>query len=173
MIAAISGVVVAKVVVPVVALVGPLLTLFGLPGTWLALVVAGLFEWRTETRLFSTWTIVGVLVLAVLGEVWEFTASASRAKKAGAGRRGTLGALGGGILGAILGTIVMPVVGTIIGGGAGALIASASLERSGGKSVDEALAIGRAAATGQVLGVAGKLVLALMVWVWLTVAVLV
>ncbi len=167
----VSPVLVAQIVVPLVALAGPALTLFGLPGTWLVLAICGLFEWWTEPALFSGVTIGGTLTLAILGEAWEFTASASRAKRAGAGRRGTLGALAGGILGAIAGTIVMPVIGTLIGGGLGALACSASLERAGGRTPAEALAIGRAAAAGQLLGVAGKLALASIVWLWITLAV--
>jgi len=165
------GLVGAKVGVVCAALVAPVLTLFMLPGMWLALAAAGLAEWVTDERLFSPWSLGGCLVLALLGELWEFSASAARAKKAGAGRRGAIGALIGGFLGAIAGTMILPVIGTIAVGGLGALAGSFALERDGGRSVDEALRVGKAAATGQVLGVAGKLAICCAMALWLAVAV--
>lgn len=161
----------AKVAVVLAALLAPALTLFMLPGMWLALAAAGLAEWGTEETLFSPWSLGGCLVLALLGELWEFTASAARAKKAGAGRRGALGALVGGFVGAIAGTMLLPVIGTIAVGGLGALVGSFALERDGGRSVDEALRVGKAAATGQVLGVAGKLAICCAMALWLAAAV--
>ena len=152
------------------AICAPLLSLLGLPGMWLALVGLGAAEYWTEPRLYSTVTIVGCLCLAVAGELWEFTASSARAKRAGAGRRGSLGALGGGIIGAILGSFVMPIVGTLIGGGIGALVLSALLEKQGGRSMKEAARIGRAAAAGQMIGVAGKMVTAIALATWILLA---
>jgi len=152
------------------ALVAPLLSLLGLPGMWLALVGLGAAEYWSEPRLYSSTTIVGCLCLAVLGELWEFSASSVRAKRAGAGRRGSLGALLGGIAGAILGSFAMPIVGTLVGGGVGALLLSTLLEKQGGRSMGEAVRIGRAAAAGQMIGVAGKLMAAIALAVWIVIA---
>lgn len=165
-----AGAIAAQVSVVLAALLAPLLTLFMLPGMWLALAVAGIAEWVTDRALFSAWSLGGCLALALLGELWEFSASSVRAKRAGAGRRGAIGALVGGIAGAIVGTMMLPVIGTIAVGGLGALAGSFALERSGGRSVDEALRVGRAAATGQVLGVAGKLAICCAMALWLAVA---
>ena len=111
-----------QIFLPLLGLAGPLLILLGLPGTWLLLMLAGVAEWITEPRLFGTLTLVSALVLAVAGEVWEAMASSVRARKAGAGRRGSIGALVGGIGGALLATMLIPVplVGTLVGGGLGA-----------------------------------------------------
>lgn len=151
----------------------PPLALFGLPGMWLALGVAGAAEYWTDERLFSIGTMVGCLILTILAEVWEFSASSVRAKRAGAGRRGSIGALLGGIFGAIAGSFVVPLIGTLIGGGLGALAGSAFLERRGGRSMNEALRIGRAAAAGQMIGVAGKILAACALATWLVVSVFV
>ncbi|MFT6111015.1 MAG: hypothetical protein ACJA2W_003944 [Planctomycetota bacterium] len=137
---------------------------------WLTLGVAGAAEYWTETRLYSTQTMIGCLVIAIVGEIWEFTASSVRAKRAGAGRRGSIGALLGGLSGAIAGSFVLPVIGTLIGGGIGALVGSAFLERRGGRPLSEALEIGKAAAAGQMLGVAGKLLAATLLAGWIIVA---
>lgn len=164
----------AQFLVPLLGLFGPLLVLVGLPGTWLALAVAGLCEWGTVATLFSHSTLVGVLALAIAGEAWEFFASAARAKRAGAGRRGAIGALVGGILGALVGTIVIPIplVGTLVGGGLGAFGGAASSERRGGQELRDALRIGRAAALGHALGLAGKFAASVGVWLCLTIAVI-
>lgn len=152
------------------AICAPPLSLLGLPGMWIALVGLGAAEYWSEPRLYSTGTILGCLGLAIAGELWEFTASSARAKRAGAGRRGSLGALGGGIAGAILGSLILPVVGTLIGGGVGALVMSALLEKQGGRSMREALRIGRAAAAGQMIGVAGKMIAAIALAAWIILA---
>ena len=167
-----TPVLVCRILLPIVGLLGPLIVLLGLPGTWLLLALAGLTEWWTEPRLFSDVTLIGVLIVAIAGEVWETLSSSLRAKRAGAGRRGSVGALIGGIAGAILGTVFIPVplVGTLVGGGLGAFLVSASLERTGGKTTGHALRVGRAAAAGQMLGLAGKLMASVLVYTWLTIA---
>lgn len=164
-----------KIAFPILGLFGPLIVLVGLPGTWLVLALAGCAEWWTESRLFSTPVLVTAVVLTAAGEVWEFTASSVRAKRAGAGRRGSLGALGGGIAGALIGTVALPVpiIGTLVGGGLGAFGASTLLERSGGQTLGASLRVGRAAAVGQLLGLAGKLAASVFVYVILVVALLV
>ena len=160
------------ILLPVLGLVGPLVVLLGLPGTWLLLALAGLAEWWTEPQLFSTATLVFVLAVAVAGELWETLSSSVSAKKAGAGRRASIGAIVGGIVGAIAGTIMIPVplVGTLVGGGLGAFMVAALLERSSGKTTGHSLRIGRAAAKGQMLGLAGKLTASVLVYMWLMVA---
>lgn len=163
---------VAQILLPLLGLVGPALVLLGLPGTWLLLALAGLAEWATPARLFSDTTLVGVIALAVLGEVWEFAAGSVHAKRAGAGRRGALGALGGGLVGALLGTFLIPapLIGTLLGGGLGAFAGAAGLERRGGRDLRESLRIGRAAGVGHAIGLAGKLAASAVVWVWVSVA---
>lgn len=163
---------VAQILLPLVGLVGPLLVLLGLPGTWLLIALAGLAEWATPAQLFTGTSVAVVLTLAVLGEIVEFAAGTLRARRAGAGRRGSLGALGGGIVGAILGTILVPapVIGTLLGGGVGAAVGAAGLERSGGRDLRKALRIGRAAGVGHAFGLAGKLAAAVLVWIWISVA---
>lgn len=167
-----SPTLICQILLPVLGLAGPGLVLFSLPGTWLLLAIAGVAEWWTEPRLFSPATIVCVLVLAATGEAWEFFVSSQRARRAGAGKRGAIGALAGGMVGAILGTVFIPVplVGTLVGGGAGAFALSATLERAGGAALPAAMRVGRAAASGQLIGFVGKFVLSLIVYAWLTVA---
>lgn len=164
---------IVKLALPLLGLLGPLTVLMGLPGTWLTLALAGTAEWVTDEALFDAATLIGCLVVAVLGEVWEFSASSTRAKRAGAGRRGSLGALGGGILGAILGTVLLPVplIGSLLGGAAGAFGGATLLEHRGGVELGSSLRIGRAAAAGHFFGLAGKFVGSIAVWLCLSVTV--
>ncbi|MEX1024182.1 MAG: DUF456 family protein [Planctomycetota bacterium] len=167
-------VLVAQIVLPLVGLVCLALVLIGLPGTWLLLVLAGVAEWLTEPRLFSDATVVAALVLALLGEAFEFFFSAAKAKSAGASHRGALGALAGGIFGAILGTFLLPIplVGSLLGGGLGAFTGATLLERHRGRTFQDARRIGRAAGVGHALGLLMKFVAGAAVWLLLTVTVI-
>lgn len=160
-----------RILLPILGLAGPVLGLMGLPGTWLLLALAGGAEWITEPRLFSNGTVIAAVLIAVAGEAWEFLASSTTAKRAGAGRRGALGALAGGIAGAVLGTVLIPipVIGTLVGGGLGAFALSSTLEREGGRDLKDALRVGRAAAAGQLLGVVGKAAAGVLVYLLITV----
>lgn len=152
------------------------LILVGLPGTWLAISLAALCEWLTDgPRLFHWGTFAAVVALGIVGELWELSASATRAKRAGAKRAGAIGAFVGGMLGAIAGTILIPapILGTLAGGGLGAFFGSALLEHHGGAEVRDAIQIGQAAGIGHVMGLLGKLACGFLVWAILAVAVIV
>lgn len=167
------SVLLAQILLPLFGALFVALVLLGLPGTWLAIAAAALCEWLTEPRLFGAWTFVVVVLLAGLGEAWELLASATRARAAGAGKRGALGALLGGIAGAIAGTFLLPVplLGSLAGGGIGAFLGATLLERHGGRGLDHSIQIGSAAGVGHVLGQAGKLALGALVWLILVLAV--
>ncbi len=118
----------AAVCVILASLAGVGLTLFSLPGTWLALL-GSLLVWWWRPDMFSGWTFLTVFGLCVLAEAVEFFASAAGSAKAGGSGRGQLGAIVGAIAGAILGTPIFPVVGTIVGGIVGAAGGAALAER--------------------------------------------
>ncbi|MCA9102665.1 MAG: DUF456 family protein, partial [Planctomycetales bacterium] len=67
------------------------LNLLTLPGNWTIVAVTALFAWLAPTSEGGphvSWTVVGVLVvLAIVGEICEFAASAAGAAKQGASRR--------------------------------------------------------------------------------------
>ena len=145
----------------------------GLPGTWLVLVFAAVAEWVTEPSLFQGWTAGAALFFAAAGEVWEFSAGAVRAKRAGAGRAGSLGSLVGGVAGALIGTIAVPIplVGSLLGGGLGAMTGAMLAEARSGVAPGKALQVGRAAAVGHMIGLAGKIILACLTWLVIAIAV--
>lgn len=151
---------------------------FGLPGIWLMLAGALAVQWwSTETPgaggpMFTTWTLVAVVTLAVLSEVFEFLAGMWGTAAAGGTRRGSLGALLGGIAGAIFGTalIPVPIVGSLLGACLGAALGAFGLELSGGRRVNESVASGLGAGVGRFTGTIIKLGLGVVVWLILAVA---
>ncbi len=153
-----------------VGLLGPALTLIGLPGTWLLIGLALIAQWiRPDT--FSWWTLGACLVLAIVGEIVEFAAGAVGTRTGGGTRTASLGALIGGIVGAIAGAAFPPVIGAIIwgvvGAGAGAVIGEFA---SGNRHWRSHLAIGSAAATGKAVGTVIKSALALLIYLVVVVA---
>jgi len=138
------------------------LTLVGLPGLWLTLLMALVWEVSTpETSLFSAWSLGTAAVLVLASEVVEFGAGAVGAKVGGGGKRAAWGAVIGAILGAIVGTFVIPipVVGSIagaaIGSGAGAMIGHVDEAETRGELVK----VGSAAAAGRLVAIAVKVVI--------------
>lgn len=144
-------------VVILTALLGLLLTLLTLPGTWLMVLAAplmnlwqpGMFDWKTISTLAA---------LALLGEAFEMLSGAAGAKKVGGGGKAATGAIVGGIVGAILGTFIpIPIVGTIVGAVLGAGGGAALAERHwNNKSWNDAARIGTGAAVGRLAAVVVK-----------------
>lgn len=146
---------VAASIVALFSLVGTLLTLATLPGTWLMVFVAALcWWWRPE--LFTLPTFVAVLVLAALAEVAEFIGGSVGAGARGGGRAGVFGGLIGAIAGAVAGTVLIPVpiLGTIAGAVIGAGVGAALGERgAAGRSWSDSARVGMGAATGRLVSV--------------------
>ncbi|WP_339909598.1 DUF456 domain-containing protein [Symmachiella dynata] len=146
-----------------------LLTLFTMPGNWLIVALAAAFAWFYHSPAvhgLSWWVVLGLVVLAGLGEFVEFVAGAAGAAKEGGSRRGMILAIAGAAIGSIAGAIVgvpIPVVGSIVaalGGGAAGAFCGAYLGESwkGVKNHSETLAVSKAALIGRILGTVGKLI---------------
>ncbi len=160
--------IVAAVGLIVVALVGWLTQLVGLPGNWIVVGAAAIYAWWLpgEGRLSIGWnTVIGLVVLAALGEVLEFAAGALGVTKAGGSRRGAALALVGSLVGGVAGLFIgvpIPIVGSlaaaILFGGLGALVGAVIGESWKGHDFDTSLQIGQAAFVGRVLGTLGKMI---------------
>lgn len=133
------------------AIIGVVLTIATLPGTWLILLVAiGCQVWQPNT--FSWWTIGTLAALATLAEAIEFLAGAAGAKSTGGGKHGAIGGIVGALVGAITGSFILPIIGTIIGAVAGAGIGAAIAEKKyGQKTTEQAWKIGAGAAAGRLV----------------------
>lgn len=169
--------IVAAILVVVSALGGVVLTLFTLPGIWLAILTAGLVQWWSlatgRGEVFSWWTLGTCAAIGIAAELIELLASAAGAKKAGGTRRGAIGSVIGALAGAIVGSIAIPipVLGTIIGAAAGAGGGALLLERAGGrKTWAQSTKIGAGAAAGRLVATVIKSGLAGVIAVILSVA---
>jgi uncharacterized protein YqgC (DUF456 family) len=153
------------------------LVAFGLPGTWMLLLLAGGLQlgdrfWRGgETHTFSTWTLVIAAVVALGGEVVEFTAGVAGAKSGGASRRGMVGALIGGMAGALVGAAFLLGVGAIPGGFVGSAVGAIVGELSHPHmTLERSLKPAGGAAVGRLAGTLMKIVIAAALWIGLSVA---
>lgn len=142
-----------------------------LPGIWLAILVAVLVDlWRPE--VMSTWVIVTAVLLALIGEIIEFTSSAAGARKSGGSRSGAWGALIGSFVGLFVGAVLIPIpilgsiVGAVLGAGVGALAAERGVAR---RTWGDSYRSGRGAVTGRALSIVIKTAIAALVAVLMTI----
>jgi len=150
-----------------------LLVLFGLPGNWLIVISTCLFAWwRWEDGVFSIYTLIAIVGLAVLGELFEFLGGVHGAKRAGASWQGSLAAIAGAVAGAVAGTflIPMPLFGTVLGACIGAGLATWSVELSRGRKMDESVCCGVSAGLGELFGITMKVIVGIIIWLIVAVA---
>lgn len=132
--------------------------LFNLPGTWLMVLLATLFElWQPGEFMFG-WPVLYVAVgLAVLGEALEFVLAAAGARQAGGSKRAAALAIAGGVLGAIMGTALpIPIAGTLIGACIGAFAGSLLGDLWARRPFLRSMQAGRGAAVGRFWGTVAK-----------------
>jgi len=146
-----------------VALAGPLVVIFALPGLWLLAVGSVLVKlWHPD--LFSWWVVGFAVACAIASDITDLLSGAIGARRTGGTRRSGFGALAGGIVGAILGTPVFPVLGTLVGGVAGAGIGAALAQRTKeGTTWKHSAKVGSGAAAGWAAAIAVKLALSIVV----------
>jgi uncharacterized protein YqgC (DUF456 family) len=147
--------------VVVAGLVGIVLTVLTLPGMWVTLALC-LLLWWAQPDLFSWWTLLIALLIAGLGELIEFIASALGAAKGGATRAGMVGAAVGSIVGAVAGAPFFFPIGSIVGGVIGAAVGAIIAERgtSASSTWGHAARAGTGAAVGRLAATLGKAFLA-------------
>jgi len=149
-----------------------LITLIGLPGGWLMVILAATIEF------FSTywvgveiwgWHAIGICVgLVILGEIIELIASGIGSKLGGGSTRGMWGAILGSIVGAVFGTFMIPVplIGTLVGAVSGAFVGTVVAELTHKDPPDfGAITKSATGATiGRILGIFGKTGIAAIIW---------
>jgi uncharacterized protein YqgC (DUF456 family) len=139
----------------------------GLPGTWIMIGAAIGYDALVRNEPIGWFTIVATAVLAVIGEVFEFTLSTRYTKKYGGSRRAGWGAIIGGIIGAIVG-VPVPIIGSVIGAFAGsfagALIAVYSLREA---TAGTATRVATGALIGRVVAAAMKTGIGVAIAAWL------
>ncbi|MEO7966283.1 MAG: DUF456 domain-containing protein [Gemmatimonadaceae bacterium] len=155
------------------ALVGSLLLVpVGLPGTWLMVGCALVYDWLVPAAPIG-WTYTGIAIgLTVLAEVLEFTLSARYTKKYGGSQRAGWGAILGGMAGAIMG-VPVPLIGSVIGAFVGAFVGALLMEltrkestRGSATRVAWGAFLGRVAAAMAKTGLACAIAALLLVGAW-------
>ncbi len=147
-----------------------MLLMFGLPGNWVVLALAGLWELFFSApgggpvfgwKLFL---IMGGLALA--GEIVEFFLGNYGAKKYGGSGKGSLGGMAGAFAGAIFGAAFLLGFGALPGALAGAFCGCFIVEKLCGKAGGPAAKAAWGAALGRFGGFVVKLGIGVtMVWI--------
>ncbi len=142
-----------------------LVSLFGilisLPGGWVALALAVLYD------LFYGFSSIGIPSLAVFlglmiaAEALEAVLGTVYVAKKGATGWGMAGAFVGGIAGAVVGSSAVPIAGTILGSFAGAFGGAVAGEYYRDQQLEPSVRIGVHATIGRLLSITAKFALAL------------
>lgn len=102
-----------------VALLGPLLTIFDLPGNTLVLLTGLGFAFFNENIYFSGRLLSAMILIYAIGEAWEFCVSLFGIKRQKVSWAAVFIIGAGGFVGTLLGTAALPILGSIVGGMAG------------------------------------------------------
>ena len=146
----------------VTLLVGLILIILGIPGTFLIWLAALIYGIVTKFYEISVTTILVLLGISVFGELIEFVSGLYGARKFGASRLGMVFALMGGIVGGILGSIVYPLVGTVAGVLFGAFCGALAGEKLLKREWAASFRAGFGAFIGRMGGTFAKLVLGMI-----------
>jgi len=145
----------------IVAFSACLTILVGLPGGWIALGLAVLYDLFHGFHAIG-WTWLAIFAgMMVVGEVLESLLGLVYVAKKGATRYGVIGGFSGGLVGAVAGSGVVPVIGTLLGSILGAFGGSVLGEYLRDQQLEPSLRIGLHATIGKLLATSVKFALAL------------
>ena len=147
-----------------IMLLGLIMIPFGLPGTWI-IVAAALGYQLLVPGTISIVTVVAVAVLALVGELLEFSLSAKYTKKYGGSRLASWGAIIGGLIGAFMG-VPVPIVGSVLGAFAGAFLGAFIGEYSRSGEGGTATKVATGALIGRAVAAAMKVAIGIAMAAW-------
>ena len=151
----------ALIVLVLCILLGFALVLFGLPGTYVIVIGALLYNLIAWSVEISWGTTAVLLVLALIGELFDVIASGIAVKKYGSSFTGMIGAVIGGIVGSIVG-VPIPVIGSVIGLFLGGFIGAFVFELIRYRNMKKAWNAGVGSFVGRITSIFIKIVLALI-----------
>lgn len=161
----------ALVLLTLLIIVSLMLIPLGLPGLWVMIAGAVVYNIVVGTEPISWVTLIGISVLGLIAEWIEFTLSGKYARKYGGSRRAAWGAIIGGMAGAFIG-LPVPIVGPIIGGFVGSFIGALVGELSVGSSREASTRAATGAVIGRALATAMKIGVGCAIAVWIFIAAL-
>lgn len=156
----------ALVLLTAVLLLSLVLIALGLPGLWIMIATAVVYNLIVGGSPIGWFTLIGVGAMALIAEFLEFTLAGKYARKFGGSRRASWGAIIGGILGAMLGFPV-PIVGPLIGAFAGSFIGALVGEVSAGGTRRGATKVATGALLGRVVSTALKMGIGCAIAAWI------
>jgi uncharacterized protein YqgC (DUF456 family) len=142
----------------ILVFVGLFINLLGLPGLWLIVLSALVYDWITHWTHVGLGALIALVVLAAIAEVLEFIAGAAGAKKAGGGRLAMWSAIVGALLGGFFLSFLVPIpiVGTVVGVCLGAFLGAAIAQFTVARDAEHSVRVGVGAAKGRFLGIVVK-----------------
>ena len=102
----------------IIVVLGPLLTIFDLPGNSLMMLTSLGFAFYDEAKYFDMRLLSAMVLIYVLGECWEFCVSLFGIKRYKVSWFAVLMIGIGGFFGTLIGTGILPILGSFIGGSA-------------------------------------------------------
>ena len=106
----------------IIVVLGPLLTLFDLPGNSLMMLTSLGFAFYDEAKYFDMRLLSAMVLIYVLGEAWEFCVSLFGIKRYKVSWVAVLFIGVGGFFGTLIGTGFFPILGSFVGGVCGAFV---------------------------------------------------
>lgn len=140
-----------------VALLGPVLTIFDLPGNSLLLLTGLAFAFFDEAMYFNGRLLSAMVLIYVLGECWEFCVGLFGIKRKKVSWFAVFIIALGGFAGTIIGTMVFPILGSVVGGIIGAFVAAFFYELLRTGVTGDAWQLAMKAAQMRFLAIIGKL----------------
>jgi len=154
------GLEILKVVVLIILILsmpaGLIAVVLGLPGTWLILVASVFYGWLTDFAIITSQLLLGLLALAVVAEILEFSAGLWGARPYGGTKKAMVGTENGGKLGAVALSPILFGFGNIVGAFFGAFVGAFSMTYFEQRKMDEAMRVGWGALLGRVFAMVFK-----------------
>lgn len=145
------------VVAVFIVILGPLLTIFDLPGNTLMMFTALGFAFYDEALYFNGRLLSAMIFIYAIGECWEFCVSLFGIKRRHTSWLAVLLIGAGGFIGTVVGTGMLPILGSFIGGLVGAYICAFTYEYARSGERRNAFALALLAAKVRFLALIGKL----------------
>lgn len=105
-----------------IVVLGPMLTIFDLPGNSLMMLTSLGFAFYDEAKYFDMRLLSAMVLIYVLGEAWEFCVSLFGIKRYKVPWVAVLFIGIGGFFGTLIGTGFFPILGSFVGGVCGAFV---------------------------------------------------
>ncbi|MEO8194017.1 MAG: DUF456 domain-containing protein [Gemmatimonadales bacterium] len=154
------------IILTLVLLLSLVLIALGLPGLWVMIASAVVYNIVAGTEPISWVTLIGIGVLALIAEYIEFTMSGKYARKYGGSRRAAWGAMIGGVVGAFMG-VPVPIVGPLIGAFLGSFIGALVGEKTTGSTGAASTRVATGALIGRAVATAMKMAVGCTIAVWI------